>query len=142
MAMDVPAALDTQRSKLMVLFCALGFIVFVLNLAAGAWLWHYTRQYQQSLPGFERLLGDLRTAQAPAQIDIALKTREGWAACEEARAGTLDTVVHIAMSASFIGLALFSLCFMLALLMHRSLALRAGGRPEPLPPDNVDDTWK
>jgi hypothetical protein len=46
------------------------------------------------------------------------------------------------MTASFIGLALFSLCFLLALLLHRSLSRLPGGHSEPLPPDNVDDTWK
>jgi hypothetical protein len=139
---DSPAAVDAQRAKLLALFCALGLAMFVLDLGAGVWLWHYIGQYKLTLPGFDRLLGELRSADGTALIDIALRTREGWAACEEARGGTLETVVHIAMTASFIGLALFSLCFLLALLLHRSLSRLPGGKSEPLPPDNVDDTWK
>jgi hypothetical protein len=46
------------------------------------------------------------------------------------------------MTASFIGLVLFALCFMLALLLHNSLSRRPGGQTGPLSPDNVDDTWK
>jgi len=142
MMMDSASAVDAQRAKLLALFCALGLVMFLLDLGAGVWLWHYMGQYKLTLPGFERLLGELRFAEGAALIDIALKTREGWAACEEARSGILETVVHIAMTASFIGLALFSLCFLLALLLHRSLSRRPGGKSDPLPPDNVDDTWK
>jgi hypothetical protein len=139
---DSSAAVDAQRAKLLALFCALGMAMFVLDLGAGVWLWHYLGQYKLTLPGFDRLLGELRSADGTALIDIALRTREGWAACEEARDGTLETVVHIAMTASFIGLTLFSLCFLLALLLHRSLARLPDGKAEALPPDNVDDTWK
>lgn len=140
--MDSPAAVDAQRAKLLALFCALGLAMFVLDLGAGVWLWHYMGQYKLTLPGFDSLLRELRSADGTKLIDIALKTREGWAACEEARGGTLETVVHIAMTASFIGLALFSVCFLLALLLHRSLSRQPGGHTEPLPPDNVDDTWR
>ena len=140
--MDSPAAVDAQRAKLLALFCALGLAMFILDLGAGVWLWHYLGQYKFTLPGFDSLLGELRSADGTALVDIALKTREGWAACEEARGGILETVVHIAMAASFIGLALFSLCFLLALLLHRSLARLPGGKSEPLPPDSVDDTWR
>ena len=139
---ECQAAVDAQRAKLLALFCALGLAMFLLDLGAGIWLWHYTGQYQLTLPGFDRLLGQLRSADASALIDIALRTREGWAACEEARGGTIETLVHIAMTASFIGLALFSVCLLLALLLHRSLASLPGGTSAPLPPDNVDDTWK
>jgi hypothetical protein len=141
-AVDSPAAVDAQRAKLLALFCALGLAMFILELGAGVWLWHYVGQYKLTLPGFDTLLGELRSADGTAVVDIALKTREGWAACEEARGGTLETVVHIAMTASFVGLALFSLCFLLALLLHRSLSRRPGGQSEPLSPDNVDDTWR
>ena len=140
--MDSPAAVDAQRAKLLALFCALGLAMFILDLGAGVWLWHYLGQYKFTLPGFDSLLGELRSADGTALVDIALKTREGWAACEEARGGILETVVHIAMAASFIGLALFSLCFLLALLLHRSLARLPGGKSAPLPPDSVDDTWR
>ena len=140
--MDSPAAVDAQRAKLLALFCALGLAMFLLDLGAGVWLWHYMGQYKLTLPAFDRLLGELRAAEGTALIDIALRTREGWAACEEARGGTLETVVNIAMTASFVGLALFSLCFLLALLLHRSLSRLPGGKSKPLPPDNVDDTWK
>lgn len=135
------AAVNAQRAKLLALFCALGLAMFMLDLGAGFWLWHYTGQYRLILPGFENLLGELRSVQGPAMIDIALRTREGWAACEEARGGTIETLVHIAMTASFIGLALFSVCFALALLLHRSLSRLPGGRAQPLAPDDVDDTW-
>lgn len=139
---ELAPAVDAQRAKLLALFCALGLLMFLFDLGAGIWLWHYMGQYKLALPGFERLLAELRAADAPALIDIALKTREGWAACEEARAGTIDTVVHIAMTASFLGLVLFFVCFVLALLLHRSLSSQPGGQVAPLPPDNVDETWR
>jgi hypothetical protein len=140
--MDTPAAIDAQRAKLLVLFCALGLAMFLLDLGAGVWLWHYMGQYHPTLPRFDTLLAELRSAEPKALVDIALRTREGWAACEEARGGTVETLVHIAMTASFIGLVLFALCFMLALLLHNSLSRRPGGQTGPLSPDNVDDTWK
>ena len=40
------------------------------------------------------------------------------------------------------GLALFSLCLMLSLLLYRSLAARPGSHTVPLPPDDVDNIWK
>jgi len=115
--------------------------MFMLDLGAGFWLWHYTGLYKFTLPGFEHLLGELRSAQGSSIIDIALRTREGWAACEEARGGIIETLVHIAMTASFIGLALFSVCFVLALLLYRSLSQLPDGTVEPLAPDDVDETW-
>jgi len=136
------AAVDAQRAKLLALFCALGLGMFLIDLGAGIWLWHYMGQYKLILPGFDRLLGELRSADAAGAIDLALRTREGWAACEEARGGTIETLVHIAMTASFIGLALFAVCFLLALLLHRSLSRLPGGKLDPMPPDNVDETWK
>ncbi|MEO8156511.1 MAG: hypothetical protein ABI648_01855 [Betaproteobacteria bacterium] len=141
-AVDASAALDAQRAKLLALFCALGLAMFMLDLGAGIWLWHYMGQYQPTLPRFDSLLADLRSADTAALVDIAMKTREGWAACEEARGGTIETLVHIAMAASFIGLALFGLCFILALLLHNNLSRQPGGQSEPLAPDDVDDTWK
>jgi len=140
--MDSPAAVDAQRAKLLALFCVLGLSMFVLDLGAAVWLWHYVQQYNVTPPGFDSLLHELRAADAPAVIDIAMKTREGWAACEEARGGPLGTVVHIAMTASFVGLVLFALCLLLALLMHRSLSRQPGGQTQPLPPDDVDQTWR
>ena len=139
---DAAPAIDAQRAKLLALFCALGLVMFLFDLGAGVWLWHYMGQYKLVLPGFERLLGELRSADTNALIDIAIRTREGWAACEEARGGTIDTVVHIAMMASFLGLVLFFVCFVLALLLHRSLSRQPGGQVTPLPPDNVDETWR
>lgn len=141
-AIESQTAVDAQRAKLLALFCVLGLAMFLLDLGAGVWLWHYMGQYKVILPGFDGLLGELRSADGSALVDIALKTREGWAACEEARGGTIETLVHIAITASFIGLALFSVCFLLALLLHRSLARLPGGQSEPLPPDEVDETWK
>lgn len=140
--MEAPLALDAQRAKLLALFCALGLAMFVLDLGAGIWLWHYMGQYQPELPRFDSLLAALRSADPAARIDIALHAREGWAVCEEARGGTIETLVHIAMAASFIGLALFAICFVLALLLHHNLSRQPGGRAEPLAPDDVDDTWK
>jgi hypothetical protein len=139
---DSAQAIDAQRAKLLALFCALGLAMFLFDLGAGVWLWHYMGQYTLLLPGFERLLNELRSADPTALIDIALRTREGWAACEEARGGTIDTVVHIAMTASFLGLVLFSVCFVLALLLHRSLSGQPGGQIAPLPPDEVDEIWR
>ena len=139
--MHPQAAINAQRAKLLALFCALGWAMFMLDLGAGFWLWHYTGQYKFTLPGFEHLLGELRSAPGSSIIDIALRTREGWAACEEARGGIIETLVHIAMTASFIGLALFSVCFVLALLLYRSLSQFPDGKIEPLAPDDVDETW-
>jgi hypothetical protein len=139
--MHPQAAVNAQRAKLLALFCALGWAMFMLDLGAGFWLWHYTGQYKFTLPGFEHLLTELRSAQGSSIIDIALRTREGWAACEEARGGVIETLVHIAMTASFIGLALFSVCFLLALLLYRSLSQLPDGKVEPFAPDDVDETW-
>ncbi|HEX7953978.1 MAG TPA: hypothetical protein VF523_12990, partial [Burkholderiales bacterium] len=88
--MEAPAAIDAQRAKLLALFCALGLAMFLLDLGAGVWLWHYMGQYQLTLPRFDNLLANLRSAEPAALVDIALRTREGWAACEEARGGTIE----------------------------------------------------
>jgi hypothetical protein len=140
--MDSPAAVDAQRAKLVALFCVLGLAMFALDLGAAVWLWHYVQQYKLVPPDFDTLLRQLRSSEAPAMIDLAMNAREGWAACEEARGGSLGTVVHMAMIASFVGLVLFSLCLLLALLMHRSLSRLPGGQLQPLPPEDVDETWK
>jgi hypothetical protein len=44
-------AADAQRAKLLALFCALGLAMFLIDLGAGIWLWHYMGQYKPILPG-------------------------------------------------------------------------------------------
>ncbi len=139
---DSQAAVDAQRAKLMAMFCALGLSMFLLDLGAGFWLWRYMQDYAVSVPAFDTLLTQLRSVDGATLVDMGMKMREGWAACEEARSGALGTVVHVALAASFVGLALFSLCLMLSLLLYRSLARHPDSRTVPLPPDDVDDTWR
>jgi len=140
-ANGAPAA-DSQKAKLLMMFCALGLAVFLLDLAAGAWLWKYTGDYRARPPAYDRILADVRSADPQGVADIALAMHAGWEAAEEARSGVQETVVHMTIAASFVGLVLFSLCFLLAALLHQELARKPGGRPEPMPPDNVDNIWK
>jgi hypothetical protein len=135
-------AADAQKAKLLVLFSALGLLAFLLDLAAGVWLWRYTGEYRADVPTFDRFLGEVRRSDMSTLSDLALDTQAKWEACEQARTGIAQTVVHMSLSASFIGLTLFGLCFMLALWLHRGLAARPGGRADPLPPDPVDDIWR
>ncbi|MEO8003927.1 MAG: hypothetical protein ABI771_03405 [Betaproteobacteria bacterium] len=139
---DTQAAIDAQRAKLIAMFCALGLAMFLLDLGAGFWLWQYLRHYTAVVPEFDALLAQLRASDPATLVDIGMKLRDGWAACEEIRGGSLGTVVHVALAASFVGLALFTLCLMLSLLLYRSLAARPDSRTVPLPPDNVDNIWK
>lgn len=133
---------DPQKAKLLMMFCALGLTVFLLDLAAGAWLWKYVRDYRSSPPTYDRLLADVRGADPQSVADIAFAMHAGWEASEEARSGAQETVVHVTIAASFVGLVLFTLCFLLAFLLYQELTRRGGGHPEPLPPDNVDEIWK
>jgi hypothetical protein len=135
-------AADAQKAKLLVLFSALGLIMFILDTAAGLWLWHYVRAYRVEVPTYDRFLSEVRQSDASALSDLALKTQAKWETCEQARSGIAETVVHMSLSASFIGLALFGLCFLLALWLHRALAARPGGKADPIPPDPVDDIWR
>jgi hypothetical protein len=139
---DTGLAADAQKAKLLVLFSALGLLAFLLDLAAGAWLWRYVGAYRADVPTFDRFLGEVRRSDLSALSDLALNTQAKWEACEQARGGISETVVHMSLSASFIGLVLFGLCFMLALWLHRGLASRPGGKADPLPPDPVDDFWR
>lgn len=139
---DPEAAADTQKAKLLALFSALGLIVFLLDLAAAVWLWRYTSEYRVDVPSFDRFIGQLRHSDPEQTADLATRLHENWATCEATRSGTQETVVHMAVAASFLGLVLFSLCLLLALWLTRRLAARPGGIAEPLPPDPVDDTWK
>ena len=139
---DSQAGDDTQKAKLLMLFSALGLIVFLLDLAAGVWLWRYTSEYRVEVPSFDRFIGELRQSNPAETADLATQLHESWATCEATRTGTQETVVHIVIAASFLGLVLFSLCFLLALWLYRRLAARPGGIAEALPPDPVDDTWK
>lgn len=137
-----PSAGDAQKAKLLMMFCALGLTVFLLDLAAGAWLWKYVRDYRSSPPTYDRVLADVRHADPQGVADIAFAMHAGWEASEEARGGAQETVVHVTLAASFVGLVLFTLCFLLAFLLYQELMRRGGGHPEPLPPDNVDEIWK
>jgi hypothetical protein len=136
------AGADSQKSKLLMMFCALGFAVFLLDLAAGAWLWKYVKDYDATPPSYDRVLADVRQADPQGVADIALKMHAGWEASEEARGGAQETIVHVTIAASFVGLVLFTLCFLLAFLLHQELVRQPGGRPLPMPPDNVDNIWK
>jgi len=136
------AVADSQKSKLLMMFCALGFAVFLLDLGAGAWLWKYVKDYRSAPPSYDKVLAEIRGADPQGVADIALAMHAGWEASEEARSGVQETVVHITIAASFIGLVLFTLCFLLAFLLHQELVRLPGGRPEPMPPDNVDNIWK
>lgn len=133
---------EARRAKLVILFCALGFAIFLLDLAAGVWLWAYTRGYANELPTYDRFLADMRAANPQGLADIAFLAHAGWEACEKVRAGVQETVVHMTMAASFVGLVLFSLCFGLGFQVYRALLRLPGGTPEPLPPDDVDQTWR
>lgn len=135
-------AADAQKAKLLLLFCSLGLALFILDLASGVWLWNYVNEYRVTLPAYDRFLGELRAAGPEALVDLAMSAHAGWEACEQARGGIVETVVHITLIASFIGLVLFSVCALLAYLLHQDLVRRPGGQLEPLPPDNVDDTWE
>ncbi|HEX4986934.1 MAG TPA: hypothetical protein VFV71_12800 [Burkholderiales bacterium] len=141
-AAEPRAATDAQRAKLMAMFCALGLSMFVLDVGAGLWLWHYLREVTVSVPDFDVLLSQLRAADPKSVVDLGMGMRESWAACEEARAGVLGTILHAALAASFVGLALFGLCLVLSLLLYRSLSGRPDGRVAPLLPDDVDGTWR
>jgi hypothetical protein len=133
---------DSQKPKLLMMFCALGLAMCILDLGAGVWLWKYVGSYEAKLPSYDRFLGEVREAGPKGLADIAFAAHAGWEACEEARTGVQETVVHITIAASFVGLALFTLCFLLAFLMYQELVRLPGGRPAPLPPDNVDDIWR
>lgn len=133
---------DARRAKLLMMFCALGCALFLLDLAAGVWLWKYVREYSNVMPAYDRFLSDVRLADPQALADIAFKTQAGWEACEEVRIGVQETVVHITIAASFVGLVLFTLCFLLGFLLHRNLLRLPGGSPVPIPPDDVDGTWR
>ena len=139
---DSQTAVDAQRAKLMAMFCALGLSMFLLDLGAGLWLWKYMKEYTAVAPEFDSLLSQLRSANAATAVDIGMKLREGWAACEEARGGAVGTILHVALAASSVGLVLFTLCFTLSLLLYRSLASRPDSKTVPMAPDNVDDTWR
>ena len=133
---------DSQKAKLLMMFCALGLSVFLLDAAAGAWLWKYDGGSRADPPTFDRVLADLRRSDPQGVADIALAMHAGWEASEEARSGVQETVVHVTVAASFVGVVLFTLCFLLAFLLYRELVRKPGGRTEPMPPDNVDDIWK
>lgn len=137
-----PAVPDAQKPKLLMMFCALGLAMCLLDLGAGVWLWKYVGDYAGNLPRYDQFLGEVRQAGPKGLADIALAAHAGWEACEEARTGIQETVVHITIAASFVGLALFTLCFLLALLMYQDLVRLPGARPAPLAPDDVDDTWR
>lgn len=139
---DTQAAIDAQRAKLIAMFCALGLAMFVLDMGAGVWLWQYLGRTAVAVPAFDTLLAQLRASDPATLVDMGMKLRDGWAASEEMRGGSLGTVVHVALAASFVGIALFSLCLMLSLLLYRSLATRPDSRTVPLPPDDVDNVWK
>lgn len=141
-AAEAPMVADPQKPKLLMMFCALGLAMCLLDLGAGVWLWKYVGDYQVTLPTYDRFLGEVREAGPKGLSDIAFAAHAGWEACEEARGGIQETVVHIAIAASFVGLALFTLCFLLASLMYRELVRLPGGRTAPMPPDEVDDTWR
>jgi hypothetical protein len=144
--MDVSTNADlsgsARKAKLLVLFCALGGTLFVFNLGAGVWLWKYVAGYSNILPAYDRFLADVRQANPQSLVDIAMTAHAGWEACEQARVGIQETIVHITLAASFIGLVLFTVCFVLGSLLHRDLLGLPGGLPDPLPPDDVDGTWR
>jgi hypothetical protein len=133
---------DSQKAKLLMMFCALGLSVFLLDAVAGAWLWKYDGGSRVGPPTFDRVLADVRRSDPQGVADIALAMHAGWEASEEARSGVQETIVHITVAASFVGVVLFTLCFLLAFLLYRELVRKPGSRAEPMPPDNVDDTWR
>ena len=74
---------DARRAKLLMLFCALGCAMFLLDLAAGVWLWKYSREYANVLPTYDRFLADVRAADPQGLADIAFAIHAGWEACEQ-----------------------------------------------------------
>jgi hypothetical protein len=132
---------DRQKAKLVMLFCALGLVGFLLNAAAAVALWGYSSSQNVPIPTYDRFVNELHATEPAKVPELARRIFERWSACEATRSGMSDVAVHGLASMSVVGLALFALCFILSLQLYHKLNRLLGGSQVPQPPDPVDDNW-
>ena len=136
------STIDRQKSKLLLLFSALGLAGFVFNLLAGIGLWSYSQTEHIEVPTYDRFVAELRhagDAQLPA---LAKSTFESWSICESKREGMTSVAVHATVTGSVAGIIFFAICLVLGWQLHQKISkVTAAGAP-PQPPEPVDDTWR
>ena len=134
--------LDRQKSKLLVLFSALGLAGFILNLLAGVGLWSYSQSDRIEVPTYDRFIAQLQRASDAQLPALAKSTFESWTVCESKREGMTSVAVHATVSGSVAGIIFFAICLVLGWQLHQKInRVTSGGEP-PQPPEPVDDTWR
>ena len=133
--------LDRQKSKLLVLFSALGLAGFILNLLAGVGLWSYSQSDRIEVPTYDRFVSELRRT-SDAQLPVLAKsTFESWSTCESKREGMTSVAVHATVTGSVAGIIFFAICLVLGWQLHQKISKVTSAGAPPQPPEPVDDTW-
>jgi len=134
-------ALDRQKTKLIVLFSALGLGGFLLNLLAGVGLWSYSDAGQITVPTYDLFVSELQHTSQRDLPSLAKSLFESWSECESKRDGMTTVAIHSTVTGSVVGIVFFAICFALGWQVHQKVAaLTTPGAP-PQPPEPVDDTW-
>ena len=140
--MQAFSTLDRQKSKLLLLFSALGLAGFIFNLLAGIGLWSYSQTDRIEVPTYDRFVSELRRtgdAQLPA---LTKSTFEHWSVCESKREGMTSVAIHATVTGSVVGMVFFAICLVLGWQLHQKISRAAPGGEPPQPPEPVDDTWR
>ena len=134
--------LDRQKSKLVVLFSALGLAGFLLNLLAGVGLWNYAGAGRTEVPTYDRFVGELRYTRDAQLPDLAKSVFEKWSACESKRSGMTTVAIHALITGSVAGIAFFAICLVMGWQVHQKISGLTGAGAPPQPPEPVDETWR
>lgn len=134
--------LDRQKSKLLVLFSALGVAGFALNLLAGIGLWSYSQTNHIEVPTYDRFVSELRRTSDMQLPALAKSTFESWSACESKRKGMTSVAVHATVTGSVAGIVFFAICLVLGWQLHQKISKVTSAGEPPQPPEPVDDTWR
>jgi hypothetical protein len=134
--------LDRQKTKLIVLFSALGLGGFLLNLLAGIGLWSYAGGYRQEAPAYDHFVGELRQTQPRQLPDLARTLFENWSGCESKRNGMTTVAIHAMVTGSVVAIAFFAICLVLGWQVHWKVAMLSAAGAPPQAPEPVDDIWR
>ncbi len=140
--MQVLTSLDRQKTKLLVLFSALGLAGFIFNLLAGIGLWSHAATGRTEVPTYDRFIAELRHTSDSQLPILAKSTFENWSTCESRRDGMTTVAVHATVTGSVVGIAFFAICLVLGWQVHRKISSATAPGAPPQPPEPVDDTWR
>lgn len=112
---------DCQKSKLLVMFSALGMGGFILSLLAGVVIWRNILLNANPKPTYDEFITTLGRTPPDALPDLAKLFFENWSRCAATLEGMNSVVVHALITGSVAGIFFFLLCMIFGWQLYKKI---------------------